>query len=253
MQLVDVHPGGRAPGGPRAGRTPRSPGRPSSSAWLAAVLLACVCTVAACAGPPARQVRQAGIAEFLASPAPSLLLYRPGLSVRAPLVLFGAEDQGPALSALAGISNPLSTLAGELAAAVGLPPNTRVIEVTPTTLADLRSQDPDALVLFLFSGGWYLDYQRFPLRLQDYRLSFSVIAKLLPRGRVVRGTATLALPGAAWEGTCYYVGARYPLEVWRRDGGERLREEMAAGRTACGQRLAIEFQTARGTVKGQGS
>ncbi|MFZ0791173.1 MAG: hypothetical protein WAM94_16285 [Chromatiaceae bacterium] len=189
---------------------------------------------------------QAGIAEFIASPAPSIFLYRPRLSVRAPQVLFGAEDQGPALGALAGISNPLPTFAGEFAAAVGLPPETRVTELTPTTLADLRSQDPDALVLFLFSGGWYLDYQRLPLRLQHYRLSFSMIAKLLPRGRVVQGTATLALPGAAWEGSCYYLGARYPLEVWKRDGGERLREEMVAGLNACRRRLASEFQTASG-------
>ena len=231
-----------------AGRSAR---RGLRARWVA-VLLAWLCTVAGCAGPPAAHVRQAGVAAFLASPTPSILLYRPRLSVRAPQLLFGAEDQGPGLSQLAGMSNPLLFLAAEVAAAVGLPPETAVIEVTPATLADLRSQDPDALVLLLFSGGWYLDYQRLPLRLTEYRLSFSVIAKLLRRERVVRGTATLALPGAAWEGTCYYVGARYPLAVWRRDGGARLREAMVGGLTTCAQRLAIELKTATATVAGYG-
>ncbi len=228
-----------------------APTAASVARWTA-VLLAWLCTVAGCAGPPAPHVRQAGIAAFPASPAPSILLYRPRLSVRAPQILFGAEDQGPGLSALAGMSNPLLFLAAEVAAGVGLPPATSVIEVTPTTLADLRSQDPDALVLLLFSGGWYLDYQRLPLRLQEYRLSFSVIAKLLPRGRVVRGTATLARPGAAREGTCYYLGARYPLADGRRDSGARLREAMVAGLTTCAQRLAIGFKTATATVAGYG-
>lgn len=70
-----------------------------------------------------------------------------------------------------------------------------------------------------------------PLRLQAYRLSSSMIAKLLPRERVVRRAAAIALPGAAWEGSCYYVDARDPLADWRRDGAAHLGEAMVAGLT----------------------
>lgn len=211
---------------------------------MSIVLLFLVVQLAACSKIPSAQLRQANFKQFLALGSPQILIYRPQLSVRSPGLLVGARDQGPELGAMAGIGNPLQTLATQFIATAALPEVTSVSEVTPDTLAELRSLDPNELVLFFFSGGWYFDYQRFPPKLQDYQLSFSIIGKLVPRGLVLSGKGTLSLPYASWESSCYYVGGRHSLEEWQENQGEMLQQQMRAGLDVCQKRLANNFKNA---------
>jgi hypothetical protein len=212
-----------------------------------AALVFVTCTLAACSQIRSAPARHVSFGRFLASDFPAILIYRPPLSVRSPAVLIGGKDQGAELSALARVGNPLQRVAEQFISLAGLPESTRVIEVTPDSLAELRGRDPNQLVLFLFSGGWYLDYQRFPLNLRDYRLSFSIIGKLVPLGVVVSGKGALALPSASWESSCYHVGGRHSLDVWREGRGEMLRKEMIAGLDFCGGKLVADFMRAAHT------
>lgn len=203
-----------------------------------------VSLLVSCSSIPSRQFRRESIKQFLNIESPQVLIYRPRLSVRSPGLLVGATDSGPALSDLAGIGNPLRTFAPQFIVTATLPETTSVVEVNQETLAELRSLDPAEPVLFFFSGGWYLDYQRFPPNLQDYQLSFSIIGKLVPRGLILSGKGTLSLPKASWVASCYYVGSRHTLEAWRANQGALLQKEMRNGLNVCRDELGGDFKKA---------
>ncbi len=189
--------------------------------------------------PP--QQRRAVLSRLLASDTPQILLYRPHLSVRSPEVLFGGVDRGPELSATAGMEDPLRQVAAEFAADAMLPAATEILEVNAQTRERLLALDPTAPVLLFFSGGWYLDYQRIPLKLHDYKLSFSIFGKVISRGAVLSGKGSLALPGQIWEASCYHVGNRHAYTAWRADGAALFRKEMTEGLDSCRQKLAADF------------
>lgn len=197
-----------------------------------------------CNSIPSSQLRHESIKQFLNIESPQVLIYRPRLSVRSPGLLIGATDPGPALSDLAGIGNPLRTFVPQFIVTATLPETTSLAEVNQETLAELRSLDPAEPVVFFFSGGWYLDYQRFPPNLQDYQLSFSIIGKLVPRGLILSGGGTLSLPKASWTASCYYVGSRHTLETWRANQGALLQKEMRNGLNVCQDKLGVDFKKA---------
>lgn len=213
------------------------------------VLIVLAGQLVACSRIQSTQLGQESFRKYLALEMPEVLIYRATLSIRSPQRVFGTKDQGPELSASAGIGNPLQPFAENFILSASLPDTTSIVEVKPDTLAGLQSLDPDVPVLFFFSGGWYLDYQRFPPDLQSYRLSFSIIGKLVPRGLVVTGGGTLSLPKASWVASCYHVGSRYSLQKWQENNGVILQNEMRKGLAICQDELALNFK--RSQIKRQ--
>lgn len=220
------------------------PQRHSVSSLYIVLLLFAAWQLTGCGRSVGPSFHQAEIARHLQLKEPQILFYLPRLSLRSPELLLGGADKGRELSLTSGIVNPLlPVIEGFLAAGI-IPGTSSVVEVNGETRQQMAPLDQSEPVLFFYSGGWYLDYQRWPLDLQRYRLSYSIIAKLIPRGRVLSGGATFSVPRAAWSDICYHQGDYFSFGDWQKNKAQLLREEMAKSLSICSNHFTDSFKSA---------
>jgi len=203
---------------------------------LTFVVVGCTSTV----GAPERT---AGLARFLAEPAPELLAYRRSLRVDESLVAMRQEGTVAKLKdAFASDEEVYSLLGGIRDAAPSLGKGV-VRFVTEAASAD-AGHAAEAPVLFVWPT-WQVSYQRLPPRLDLVRLELGVIAKVIPRRQVMQGLGNLALRTAYWESHCHTYaldGAFFSVSQWLADNAARWREALAEVGEACSRKIGHDFE-----------
>jgi hypothetical protein len=200
-------------------------------------------TLAGCASTVGAPERTAGLARFLAEPAPEILAYRRSLTVDQSLIAVGQERIAAQLAERFASDKEVHALLGHIqVAAPSLRPGVVKLVTLATPIDEGRTMG--APVLFIWPT-WQVSYQRFPPRPDFLRLELGIIAKVIPRQQVMEGRGNLALRTAYWEARCHTYGldgSFFSVSEWLEGGAARWKEALAEVRDVCSQEIGGAFE-----------
>lgn len=93
---------------------------------------------------------------------------------------------------------------------------------------------------------WFVDlraqanYSRFPLKLDHFRITYTLAAKVLPLSQFLAGNATLSMSTTLWQNVCQFKaenGQFYSVQDWTKNRAERLQKSLQKMRQTCIQKL----------------
>jgi hypothetical protein len=202
-----------------------------------------VVTLIGCASTVATSERAAGLARFLALPAPAIMSQPRPLTVDPSLLVIREEEVVAPLVGAFDSAGEVTALLWRIQGSArslghGVP------EVVHPGTADTAGRAGETPALFVWPT-WQVSYQRLPPRFDLIRLELGVIAKVIPSGQVMEGRGSIALRTAAWETRChrYAANGRYlSIHEWLANDSLRWRNAMAELREACGDQIGAAFE-----------